>query len=87
VQAGEFAELAGLIPDYHIICYSGYTFEELYRDCANHLLLSRIDVLVDGRFEERQRSVKARFKGSVNQRVIDSKESVRVGKAIEFDFC
>jgi anaerobic ribonucleoside-triphosphate reductase activating protein len=86
VQARVFAELAELIKERHIICYTGYTFEELYRDEKNHLLLERIDVLVDGRFETNRRSLKAKFKGSVNQRVIDCKESVKRGKAIEFDF-
>jgi anaerobic ribonucleoside-triphosphate reductase activating protein len=85
-QAEAFAELADLIPERHIICYTGYNFDELYREPKNYELLSKIDVLVDGRFESAQKSVKAKFKGSVNQRVIDCKESVRVGKAIEFDF-
>jgi len=85
-QPSAFVSLADLIPDRHIICYSGYTFEELYAEPQNHELLKRIDVLVDGRFVAAQRSMRAKFKGSVNQRVINCKESVKVGKAIEFDF-
>jgi len=86
MQTAALAKLAELILEKHIICYTGYTFEELYKTQENHELLNMIDVLIDGRFENKQRSLKARFKGSANQRVINCKESVRVGKAIEFDF-
>jgi len=85
-QAEAFAELAELLGDTHIICYTGYTFEELYAKPESRELLRRIDVLIDGRFDINQKSYDLKFKGSANQRVLDSKESVRIGKAVETAF-
>jgi anaerobic ribonucleoside-triphosphate reductase activating protein len=91
-QVAAFAELARQLAGEHIICYSGYTFEELYNNNETYPLLRRISVLVDGRFEnslkqfapESGESGKSgRFKGSSNQRAIDVKESFKHGKAIE----
>jgi anaerobic ribonucleoside-triphosphate reductase activating protein len=45
-----------------------------------------IDVLIDGRFMEKRKSLKAKFRGSMNQRAIDVKESIKCGKAIEINF-
>ncbi|MCL2035832.1 MAG: anaerobic ribonucleoside-triphosphate reductase activating protein [Oscillospiraceae bacterium] len=82
-QAEMFAVLAEQIHNCHIICYSGYTFEELYQEEKNHNLLKRIDVLIDGRFIESEKSMDLQFKGSRNQRTLNSKESLKFGKAIE----
>jgi anaerobic ribonucleoside-triphosphate reductase activating protein len=82
-QAEAFAQLAELIPNHHIICYSGYTFEELYAQPQMHILLRKIDVLVDGRFENSLKQYNVRFKGSTNQRAIDIKESFINGTATE----
>ncbi|MCL2633815.1 MAG: anaerobic ribonucleoside-triphosphate reductase activating protein [Oscillospiraceae bacterium] len=81
-QAQAFIDLANLIPEYHIICYTGYTFEELLAGKAAELL-NKINILVDGQFVQSRRDYKIRFKGSANQRVIDSKESIKHGKVIE----
>jgi anaerobic ribonucleoside-triphosphate reductase activating protein len=81
-QAGEFAALADML-DMNIICYTGYTFEELYENPEARVLLEKVDVLIDGRFDKSSRSMKLKFRGSKNQRAIDSKESVRCGKAFE----
>lgn len=89
VQAKEFARLAELLPGYNIICYTGYTFEELYSSGLHEtarVLLDKIDVLVDGRFEKSGQSFELKFKGSGNQRAINAKESVKIGKAIEIDW-
>jgi anaerobic ribonucleoside-triphosphate reductase activating protein len=82
-QIEAFAALASEIPDLHIICYSGYTFEELYARPETHTLLKLIDVLVDGRFQNSLKQSDERFKGSANQRAINVKESFRHGVAIE----
>ncbi|MCL1831411.1 MAG: anaerobic ribonucleoside-triphosphate reductase activating protein [Oscillospiraceae bacterium] len=88
-QAVAFAELAARLPHHHIMCYSGYTFDELYSRSQSkqgddiRALLSRIDVLVDGRFDSVRKTYDAKFKGSTNQRAIDVKESLQHGKAIE----
>jgi anaerobic ribonucleoside-triphosphate reductase activating protein len=82
-QTEAFAELAASLPCMHIVCYSGYTFEELYGRPETHSLLKQIDVLIDGRFENTLKTYDSKFKGSTNQRAIDVKESFTHGKAIE----
>jgi len=73
-----------------LIVYSGYTFEELW-DMAGvqpqiMALLSACDILVDGRFIEKQRDIELSFRGSGNQRVIDLPASLASGRAVETQF-
>ena len=70
-----------------VIVYSGYTFEQLLNgEVADALsLLQETDVLIDGRFEEEQKSLSLRFRGSANQRAIDCKESLKFLKAVEIE--
>lgn len=87
-QPEPLAYLAALLKEkgYHVMSYSGYTFEELMEKGKSneHIknLLSRLDVLVDGRFILVERSLELRFRGSRNQRVLDVPESLRTGKAV-----
>ena len=84
-QAEDFAKFAGLLKEsgYEVASYSGYTFEELYdaKDARRDLLES-IDVLIDGPYEESERSLELAFKGSRNQRIINVSQSLAVGKAV-----
>lgn len=88
IQAEEFAELAAYIKtaDLNIICYSGYTLEELIEQSKYRpgwqKLLDLIDILIDGRFEQTQKSYNLRFRGSKNQRAIDVQASARSGRPI-----
>lgn len=55
--------------------YTGWTYEELL-DIAEYdegvsRLLDITDVLVDGRFEQKKRTLELKFRGSSNQRIID----------------
>lgn len=72
---------------YHLMCYSGYTFEELLErskeDPHTRELLEQLDLLVDGRFELAQRSLELKFRGSRNQRILDVPKSLAVGRAAE----
>ena len=79
-------------PDKNIWCYSGYTFEtdimgKMYNNWKETPeILSYIDVLVDGKFEEDKKDIKLRFRGSSNQRIIDVKKSLKENKAVLFEF-
>jgi len=85
-QAAAFAKLAKLLKEkgYEVASYSGYTFEELLKGSeAQKELLASIDVLIDGRFLQAQKSLEIAFRGSRNQRILDVKKSLAEGKAIE----
>lgn len=88
-QPGPLAALAKALKaaGYHLMCYSGYTFEELLErskeDLHTRELLERLDLLVDGRFELAQRSLELKFRGSRNQRILDVPKSLAAGKAAE----
>lgn len=79
-------------PEKNIWCYSGYTFEndimdKMYKNWKETPeMLSYIDVLVDGKFEEDKKDIKLRFRGSSNQRIIDVKKSLKDKKAVLFEF-
>lgn len=87
-QPEQLDYLAGLLKEkeYHLMSYSGYTFEELLEMSKKNPsvkgLLGKLDLLVDGRFELSQRSLELKFKGSRNQRIIDVPESLKSGKAV-----
>ena len=65
-------------PNKDIWVYSGYVYEEL----KSRELLKYVDVLVDGRYDEKLRDPSLAFRGSSNQRIIDIRESVKAGKAV-----
>ncbi len=68
--------------------WSGYTFEELLLDTEDKLeLLSKIDVLVDGRFELTRRDLTLQFRGSSNQRIIDVKQSLEKKEVVIWQKC
>ena len=54
--------------------YTGYAIEELAErgDADEFALLGIADALVDGRFEEKLRTLESRFIGSSNQRVVEN---------------
>ncbi len=69
-----------------ITTYTGYTFEELYKNRdKNHWgeLLSVTDILIDGRFVLALKDWTIKFRGSSNQRYIDCQTSLKEGRAVE----
>lgn len=75
-------------PEKSIWCYTGYTYED---DLLAHRvgepetidrMLACIDILVDGRFVEAQKSARLRFRGSANQRIIDVRASREARKTV-----
>ena len=63
--------------------WSGYTFEELLLETPDKLeLLNKIDILVDGRFEQKLLNLNLQFRGSSNQRILDVKQSLAKREAV-----
>ncbi|MDR3826955.1 4Fe-4S cluster-binding domain-containing protein, partial [Enterococcus sp.] len=64
------------------------TYEELLLETPDKLeLLSKIDILVDGRFELSKRNLNLQFRGSSNQRIIDLAASQEQGKTVIWAKC
>lgn len=61
------------LPEKDIWIYTGWTWKDLIErtDVKDTGLLSQIDVLVDGDFQENKKSVLLSYRGSQNQNVID----------------
>jgi anaerobic ribonucleoside-triphosphate reductase activating protein len=55
----------------NLIVYSGYTHAELEAMPEAKELLDIADILIDGEFVEREKSLELRFRGSKNQQVIN----------------
>lgn len=82
-------ELADLVekvkekyPNKNIWCYTGFDFEkDIVPECEKSnitkKLISNIDVVVDGKFDETKIDKKLRFRGSSNQRIIDVPETLK----------
>lgn len=62
--------------------YTGYLFEDLIQKEEALELLTYADVLVDGRFENDLKHYQLKFKGSLNQRIIDVQKSLEEKKVI-----
>ena len=91
-QADKFAYMAKAFKDkkMSVWSYTGYTFEYIIGNQYEHEgwteLLNNIDVLVDGKFEVDKQQDGLKFRGSINQRIIDIKESLRLNKVITIDY-
>ena len=77
------------MPDKTIWLFSGYTFEELLdkdnkRCHGEHTMdiLENVDVLVDGKFVLELKDLSLKFRGSSNQRIIDTKRSLGENKVV-----
>ena len=75
-------------PDKTIWAYTGFTLEALRTEgshchCdATEEMLSYLDVLVDGKFEQSKKDITLRFRGSTNQRVIDVPATLASGEIV-----
>ena len=84
-QAAGFRALAEGLKErgLNMYMYSGYTLEQLTEmsetDADLARLLSLIDVLIDGPYEESHRDLTLEFRGSSNQRLIDMAASRAAG--------
>lgn len=82
-------------PDRTVWLYTGNLYEELNSPVGSNPkalnitkeLLSYVDVLVDGRFIEEEKSLGLRFRGSKNQRIIDMNKTRENGIVTIWDGC
>jgi len=92
-QAADCAGLAAVAREkgLNVWTFTGNTFEELLEQAAGDMavkkLLSLTDVLVDGRFILKQRTLSQKWCGSKNQRVLDTKKSLTENKGVLYDEC
>ena len=84
LEIAKFAQSIGL----NVWCYTGYTIEALLKriDKEPNLkeLLENIDVLVDSPFILELKSYNVPFRGSKNQRLIDSKKTIKENKVCKY---
>lgn len=88
-------EACNIIADYaiskglNIWVYTGFTYEEILELSKKKKVykefLSKIDVLVDGRFVLKERDLSLLFRGSRNQRLIDMKNTLKEGSIVLFN--
>lgn len=89
-RAGLLSLLAAFderFPDKTVWCYSGFTLEELLADSDPTVrrMLSHIDVLVDGRYENDKKDIALLFRGSSNQRILDVPASLEADTPVWLD--
>lgn len=72
---------------YNIWCYTGFTYEEILKMNNPKVLefLSYVDVLVDGKFILKEKSLDLLFKGSRNQRIIDMPKTLEKNEVVLVD--
>ena len=66
----------------NVWCYTGFTYEQMLLNPKARKLLEQIDVLVDGKFVQEEKSYDIYFRGSRNQRIIDVPKSLQKNKKI-----
>ena len=75
--------------NYHLMAYTGFEFEKLLEmaEKDRHIMdfLNCLDIIIDGKFDIKQRSLELKYKGSANQRTIDVNESIKQGRAVEIE--
>lgn len=67
-------------PEKLIYVWTGYTLENFNK--TQRELLDYIDILIDGKFVDKLKSLSLQLRGSSNQRVIDVKKSLNNNKII-----
>ena len=76
--AALIAEIKETCPDKTIWLYTGFVWDSI----KTLPFISQIDVLVDGPFQVDKLDVKLHWRGSSNQRVINVKETLRLGQMV-----
>lgn len=71
-------EIAHRFPNKTIWVYSGYEWQ----DVKDLPFMKYVDILVDGEFVEKMKDNRIPWRGSSNQKVIDVKKSLEIGKLV-----
>lgn len=81
-----------LMPEKTIWLYSGFRYEDCLikpKMCEENIfralryeIIKNVDILVDGKYIDSQRNPSKKWAGSDNQRVIDTKESLKQNKIV-----
>jgi anaerobic ribonucleoside-triphosphate reductase activating protein len=86
LQADELAQaaLAAHQRGWDVVTYTGFTYEQLLEDNSDGIkaLLAETDILIDGKYIHKLRSVKLQFRGSSNQRIINISETQKKGQVV-----
>jgi anaerobic ribonucleoside-triphosphate reductase activating protein len=91
-RAEEFAYMAKKFKEknLNIWSYTGYTFEYIINNLDKisgwRDLINNIDVLVDGKFEKDMMEDGLRFRGSINQRIIDVRKTLKENKICQLEY-
>ena len=70
-----------------VVVYTGYIFEDLLTDGKDSSperldFIKNVDILIDGPFKIREKSLDLEFKGSRNQRIIDIRRSLDENRTV-----
>ena len=73
-------EVRNHFPDTKVYLWTGYYYDELKKrnDSKINLILEKVDVLIDGPYEESLRDITLKMRGSSNQSIINLKEKINV---------
>lgn len=71
-----------IYPNKKVWLYSGYTYEELKNDPKRLKIVEMCDILVEGRYVDELRDLTLKFRGSSNQRIIDTKLKKDISEVI-----
>ena len=91
-QADKFAYIAVKAKEtgLDIWSFTGYSYEHILENAQKRTgwkeFLNSIDVLVDGKFISELQDDGLRYKGSTNQRIIDVKDSLKLGAVVTLTY-
>lgn len=71
-------EIRERFPGKTVWLYTGFTFEQV----KELEIINYLDVLVDGEFEIDKIDLQAKWRGSINQRVIDVPQTLKLGQIV-----
>lgn len=77
------SEIKKRFPNKNIWLYTGYEWNEITTEPnKRYHIISKCDVIVDGKYIEEQRDITLPFRGSKNQRIIDVKKSLEKNEIV-----